>query len=106
MATFSESQVTDLCEILETDSDYLADHLEFYANQISEADKTKVLAKITEWETAGAKFTAIEPNVRNFGAKINPDNQKNQIRSQIASLLYAKHLLENFSSSQGVVNPL
>lgn len=106
MATFTASQVTDLCEILEVDSNFLTNHLSYHASIISDSDKTKVLSKIDEWATAGADFTAIEPNVRNFGAKINPDSQKNQIRSQIASLLHAKHLLEGFNSSEGVVNPL
>lgn len=106
MATFSESQITDLCEILEINSDYLSQHLAYVAPLVTESDKTKILAKVTEWTTAGAKFTAIEPNVRNFGAKINPNNQKEQIRSQIASLIHAKDLLDNFSISQGVVVPL
>ena len=105
MATFSESQITDIAEILETNSDVLGYQLDLNAPIITESDKTKVLAKITEWATAGANFTAIEPKEANFGAKISPNSQKDQIRRQIAALTYTTELL-NTGSSQGVVYPL
>lgn len=103
MATFTDSQITDLCEILETNSDFLGQHLTYVGSLITETDKTKILLKVTEWVTAGAKFTDIEPKERNFGAKIRADRQKTQIRKQLAALLYATDIFGGMTSgmSQG-----
>ena len=87
MATFSETQITDLAAILETNSDYLSNRLGTYREVITEADKAKVLGLMATWETAGNKFTSIEPNTANFGARINPGDRKDQIKKQIAGLL-------------------
>ena len=87
MATFSESQITDLAEIFDTNSETLADHLEFYASVITESDKTAVLARITDFQAVEDNDTSIEPNVRNFGARINSNSKRALIRKRIAALL-------------------
>ena len=96
MATFSEAQVTDLAEILETNSINLAERLNLYASSITESDKTKVLAKVATWQaSAGDNFTSIRPKEANFGAEINPDKQKNQIKRQIAALILCDDLVSS-----------
>mgnify|MGYP001378669319 CR=1 FL=1 len=88
MATFTESQISDLAEILCTNSDVLEDHLSYYAEQITESDKTKVLARVTEWQGLDGDFTRIHPRERNFGAEINPADRKGFLVRSIASLLH------------------
>lgn len=98
MATFTEAEISDLCEILECPSNYLAARLDFYASQITDSDKTKVLAKVDEWTTAGGNFTAIMPTEANFGAKINPNDAKAQIRRQIAQMIYCGDMVSSGGS--------
>ncbi len=44
-------------------------------------------AELTTWNTAGAKFVNVNSNLKNFGAEIRPDRQKNDIRHNIAVML-------------------
>lgn len=93
MAAFTDSQISDLCTILEVGSDVLGDRLTYYADLITDADKTKVVALIADWETAGAKFTSIVAKESNLGAQFDPNAQKQQLKRQIAALIYAQDLL-------------
>lgn len=88
MATFTEAQVSDLAELLNSNSDEVGDHLEYYADIITESDKTKVLDHIASWQAASTNFTSIHPNVRNFGARINPGDLKGFYARTIANLLH------------------
>ena len=49
--------------------------------------ETDVVALIARWDTGiGTEQTQIHPNVRNFGAKINPNAARDQIRGELAAL--------------------
>lgn len=89
MATFTESEITDLAEILSTNSDVLGDHLEFYESVISDSDKTRVLELVTEWQAVGTSgmVTTIEPKDRNFGVRVSAGATTTSIAGRIASLL-------------------
>lgn len=86
MATFTESQITDLAEILGTNSDLLGAHLDYYESVITDSDKTKVLARVTEWQGADVGV-AIEPKERNFGVRIGANSTQSFIAQKIAALL-------------------
>lgn len=89
MSTFTESQITDLAEILGTNSDVLGDHLDYYASVISDSDKTRVLELATEWQAISTTdmVTTIEPKDRNFGVRVSGGAKINSITARIASLL-------------------
>ena len=89
MATFSESEITDLAEILGTNSDVLGAHLEYYASVITDSDKERVLELVTEWQAVSTTdmVTTIEPKDRNFGVRVSGGAKINSIVSRIASLL-------------------
>lgn len=89
MATFTEAQITDLAEILSTNSDVLGDHLEYYASVISDTDKTRVLELVTEWQAVSTTdmVTTIEPKDRNFGVRVSGGAKINSIVARIAALL-------------------
>lgn len=39
------------------------------------------------WATARTSFITVEPNLRNFGSRTNPDIQKSEIRRRVALAL-------------------
>lgn len=80
--------------------------LSYFASLITDADKTEVLSLLDTFALANAKFTDIEPNERNFGARIKARREADEIREQIAGLLSCSELLESSGSSQGVMIPL
>jgi hypothetical protein len=89
MATFTESQITDLAEILGTNSDALGYHLDAYELVISDSDKTRVLELVTEWQAISTTdmVTTIEPKDRNFGVRVSGGAKINTLAARIASLL-------------------
>lgn len=89
MATFTESEITDLAEILSTNSDVLGYHLDLYESVISDSDKTRVLELVTEWQAVSTSdmVVTIEPKERNFGARIGAGATTTSIAKRIAAFL-------------------
>ena len=89
MATFTSEQITDLAEILGTNSDVLGDHLEYFESVISDSDKVRVLELVTEWQAVGTSgmVQSIEPNMRNFGVRRGAGASASSLARRIASLL-------------------
>jgi hypothetical protein len=60
---------------------------------ITPAVEDGVRELIGRWDAGvGSDFVSVEPNTANFGARINPDLEKADIRRSIANLLYLTHL--------------
>ena len=89
MATFSPTEITDLAEILGTNSDELGAHLDYYESVISDTDKTRVLELVVEWQAVSTSdmVVSVEPKERNFGVRIGAGAGTASLRSRIASLL-------------------
>ena len=89
MATFTEAQITDLAEILSTNSDVLDYHLDLYESVITESDKTRVLELVTEWQAVSTAdmVTTIEPKDRNFGVRVSAGATTSSVARRIAALL-------------------
>lgn len=87
MTTFSESQITDLAAILGTNSISMSTHIGLYANVITDSDKTKVLAYITDWQAAENDFVSFTPTESNEGFNLDTTRKRNAFASKIASLL-------------------
>lgn len=87
MATFTEAQITDLAEILATDSDTLDAHLDFYAAEITDADKTRILERVTEWQAIENHFVSAEPNAANGGGRYSPESHRAALAVRIARLI-------------------
>jgi hypothetical protein len=86
MAEFDASQITDLAEILGTNSDVLDAHLDYYASVITDSDKTKVLSLVTSWQ-AVTSYQSIDAKDRNFGVNYSPAAHRNELASRIARLV-------------------
>ncbi len=62
--------------------------ISWMGSRFTSAVQTEIEAQIALWDAgAGDNFTSIEPNIKNFGARINPENTRQAIRSAIAVLL-------------------
>lgn len=101
MATFTAQQVTDIAEVLCSNSLLVAERLTYIKDQITDTDKTKALALITEWQTASTDYTRVHPKEKNFGAEINPNDKKSSLVQRIANLLYCTDLLNASGTGQG-----
>jgi hypothetical protein len=88
--TLTEAEKLSIGNILGVDYISLDAHLDFYASKYTTASDTAVRAELTRWTASGAKFVAIEPNTANYGAKIDPEKAKADIRKNLANLLFYK----------------
>jgi hypothetical protein len=84
---FTVSQQLDICTILEVELPVLEYALTFNVQYIDATAETKVIAELTRWETAGSNFVKVHPRERNYGVEINSENEKEDIRRNIATLL-------------------
>ena len=83
----SASQQLTVCKILGITPSVLEYQLTLLDSDFDSDRQTAVETEITRWTTAGAKFTKIHPREKNFGAEINPGDEKQDIRKNIALLL-------------------
>ena len=98
--TLTESEKLTIAKILNTDYVTVNDQLFNVGDvYITPAVETQVRAEITRWNSgAGSDFVSVEPNAANYGARINPDLEKADIRRNLANLLYLTDLLDDSTS--------
>lgn len=91
----TESQKLKLAQILNTDYITVNDQIfNLGVAYITPAVETLLLEQIDRWDAGvGSDFVAIEPNTANYGAKIDPNLEKADIRKNIANLLYLTDFL-------------
>lgn len=83
----TESQQLTVAQIVQVPVTQVEYQISLLGDTYATADwETAVEAQLTRWTTAGVDFVSIEPKEKNFGAKINPENEKNDIRSNLAIL--------------------
>lgn len=88
MATFSDAQITSLCRILGTNSNYLDGHLGAVESLISDTDKLAVLDDIDTYVANEDDNVIISAAEANFGANINPASKRALIKNRIAGLIH------------------
>ena len=89
----TEAQKLNVGKILGIKSYVLDAQLAYYATYITAAVETQVAVELARWDTAGIDFVSVEPREANFGARINPEQTKNDIRKNLATLLYCQELV-------------
>jgi hypothetical protein len=91
----TETQKLKLAQILGTDYITVNDQIFNLGTAYITAEvETQLIAQITRWDAgAGTDFVSVEPNTANYGARINPDLEKADIKRNIANLLYLKDYL-------------
>lgn len=88
MPEFTEVQRIAIVEILEINRASLESQIVFLGSRVTQAVIDRVQVLTTSWNGGiGSKFVKIRPNTRNFGAEIDPDAAREQIRTSIANLL-------------------
>ncbi len=87
--SFTATQFNSIVKITGVDAITLQSVLDYYDVQITSDVETDVIAEIDRWDSSiGADFVSVEPNVKNFGARIDPERAKNDIRKNIGNLLF------------------
>ena len=88
----SESQKLKLAQILGVDYIEVNDQVfNLGSAWITAEVEAQLQAQIDRWESGvGTDFVKVEPNGTNKGVSIDPEREKNDIRKNIANLLYLK----------------
>src|SRR6185312_15580465 len=87
MATFVESEVTDLARIFGRNSDYMGQYLSIRAGIITDSDKTAILADVTAYQSIEDDNVEVTGNIKNFGANVSADRKRSLIRNRIGALI-------------------
>jgi hypothetical protein len=96
----SESQKLKLAQILGVDYIEVNDQIfNLGPTWITSAVEDELQVQIDRWDAGvGTDFVSVEPNSSNFGARIDPNLEKADIRRNIANLLY----LTDYRGSSGI----
>lgn len=88
----SEAQKLKLAQILGTDYIEVNDQIfNLGPSYITPEVENQLQEQIDRWDSGvGSDFVSVEPNTANFGARINPELEKADIRRNIANLLYLR----------------
>lgn len=95
--TLTESEKLKCAQILGVDYIKVNDQIFNLGDEwITPSVETEVRAQIARWDAgAGSNFVSVEPNTANFGARIDPELEKADIKRNIANLLYLTDLTPN-----------
>lgn len=87
MATFTPTEVTSLARMFSTTSDLMGNWLGIREGIITATDLAAIQADITAYELIDDNAESIEPNIRNFGVRLNADAPRALIRNRVAGLI-------------------
>ena len=83
----TEAQTLTIAEVLGVSVVDINDQITWLgATYATAAWQTAVEAELTRWTPASTNFVATEPKEKNFGARIDPNSEKNDIRANLAIL--------------------
>ena len=83
----SESNILKICQVLKINSIDLNDHLDFYATYFTTERNTQITTELDSWDLVKGDFVKVHPVERNYGVEINSNNAKDDVRSNLESLL-------------------
>lgn len=88
----TEANKLKLAQILGVDYIEVNDQIfNLGASYITPTVESLLLEQIDRWDSGvGSDFVSIEPNTANYGARIDPELEKADIRRNIANLLYLR----------------
>ena len=94
--SFTDSQKLSIARILGITPTLLDAQITSLGASLTAAKETAVIAEIARWtDGAGTNFTRIHPKEKNFGAEINPESAKKDIRANIALILEWQSVIES-----------
>lgn len=98
----TEAQKLKIAKILNTDYVTVNDKIfDLGTTYITPEVETQVIAELARWDAGvGTDFVSVEPNTANYGARIDPELEKGDIRRNLINLLYLQDLLGRTSTSQ------
>jgi hypothetical protein len=84
--TITEAQQIDCAQIMGVTLETVIQQIAYLGDLFTTQVATDVGVELTRWGTAGVDFVRVHPRERNFGAEINPEDTKDDIRGNLASL--------------------
>lgn len=89
-ATLTEEQTNQIAKILRVPPIDVSDQVIYLSDRFTAQVATDIAAEITRWVTnsKGSKFVRVSPVATNKGVDYDPEDEKADIRSNIATLLY------------------
>jgi hypothetical protein len=88
MAEFSEAQQIAITEVLGITRDSLTSQLVYLGERVTQGVIDRIQEHLDSWDAGiGTNYVRVHPNLKNFGAEINPDLARDAIRSNIGNLL-------------------
>ena len=90
-ATLTEEQRNQIAKILGVTPLDVSDQITYIGEYLTAQVATDIAAEITRWVTnsKGSKFVRLSPIATNKGVEYNPDDEKADIRKNLALLLHA-----------------
>lgn len=91
MATLTEEQKNQCAKILGVTPLDIGDQITYIGDLLTDQVATDIAAEITRWVTnsKGSKFVRLSPVTTNRGVDYDPDDEKADIRRNLALLLHA-----------------
>lgn len=83
----TEAQILSIAKIIRQTPSDVEYQITLLGTDATATWELAVEEELDRWDTAGVEFVTVEPKERNFGARINPNLEKNDIRSNLAILL-------------------
>ncbi len=84
----SESEKLKIAKITSVNFHTITDQIRYLGTNITGEVETEVRAELSKWDEFGGEYTRIHPMPANFGAEIDPEKIKSDIRRNLNVLLY------------------
>lgn len=97
----SPTEKLSIVRILNTTPSLLDAQITVLGASLDSDRETAIREELTRWETAGIAFVQTEPKESNFGAKIDADLEKDDIRQNLLRLL--EFPLSTYSAGAGTM---
>jgi hypothetical protein len=89
--SFTREETIRIAQILNIDRLVLEDHIALYPTEIDSTVEGLVRDEITRWDGGiSDDFVSVEPNIKNFGARIDPSIARSDVKKNIANYLLIK----------------
>ena len=96
----TESQKLDIATILGVTYIEVQEQVTYLGStHLTSEVESKISNELDRWTTAGTKFTRIVDKETNYGAVIDPEKEKDDIRKNLATLLYFTELMKGGSGT-------
>jgi hypothetical protein len=66
---------------------FIANQITYLQDSFTSQVETDIEAELVRWDGVSTDFVRVHPRERNYGAELNPEDEKRDIRQNIATML-------------------